>query len=90
MRNQALERSLRLLRLLSRGRRTLDGLARDLGVCTRTIRRDLDVLSVAGFAVERSEGDYGDSGYWHVWYDGQCPVCQRVAGAGGDTREERG
>jgi predicted DNA-binding transcriptional regulator YafY len=76
VRNQALERTLRLLRLLQRGARTLDRLAQELNVTTRTIRRDLEVLSVAGFQVTSRRVDYGDARLWYVAPgDGSCPVC---------------
>lgn len=77
-RNRALERTFRLLRLLQRGRRTIDALARELDVTTRTVRRDLEVLSLSGFPVEKRHADYGDERVWSVGHDGRCPVCDRV------------
>jgi predicted DNA-binding transcriptional regulator YafY len=78
MRNQALERSLRLLRLLQRGRRPLDALAVELGVTTRTVRRDLETLSVAGFPIQSVRDDYRAAHVWSVSPDGRCPCCNRV------------
>lgn len=78
MRNRRLERALILLRLLQRGRRPLDTLARDLGVTTRTVRRDLESLSLAGFPVTNVNSDYGETHLWSVGHDGRCPVCNRV------------
>lgn len=50
-------RMMRLYReLWSRDGETLDALARDLGVTTRTVRRDLDALTEAGCAIERVNG----------------------------------
>lgn len=78
MRNQALERTLRLLRLLQRSARSMDSLASELGVCARTIRRDLETLSVAGFPVGHERRPYDDQHVWFVYpRDGSCPVCQR-------------
>lgn len=50
-------RLMRLYReLWSRDGETLDALARDLGVTTRTVRRDLAALTEAGYAIERVDG----------------------------------
>ena len=82
MRNQALERTLRLLRILQRGRRTIVQLADELGVTTRTIRRDLEILSVVGFPVTSARSDYGDTRVWYVAPgDGSCPLCERSEAA---------
>jgi predicted DNA-binding transcriptional regulator YafY len=78
VRNKQLERQLRLLRHLQRGRSTLDQLAAALGVCTRTVRRDLEVLSVTGFPVRNERADYEDAHVWGIGHDGRCPVCERV------------
>lgn len=78
MRNQSLERTLRLLRLLQRGRRSLDALAVELDVTNRTVRRDLEVLSVTGFPVTNVRDDYRDQHVWSVAHDGRCPVCDRL------------
>jgi predicted DNA-binding transcriptional regulator YafY len=48
-RNRQMIRTLTLLQLLeSRNGRTLDELAADTGVTTRTIRRDLEAIEAAG------------------------------------------
>lgn len=54
MRNGQLTRVLSVYRTILAERRTLDALARDFSVTTRTIRRDLDALHDAGFAVCKS------------------------------------
>lgn len=51
-RNQRLVRELRLLQLLEcRHGRTLNELAAEMGVCQRTIRRDLEAFEEAGIAL---------------------------------------
>ncbi len=67
-----------VLRLGKRGRWTLDSLARESGVTTRTVRRDLEVLSAAGFPIHTVREDYGDRRLWSVSHDGRCPVCDRL------------
>lgn len=80
MRNRQLERSLRLLRLLQRGRITLEQCARTLGVSKRTIQRDIEVLSVTGFPIERivveSNGCVCIT-YFFIDRTGRCPLCDR-------------
>ncbi|MFT4296402.1 MAG: YafY family protein [Micropruina sp.] len=57
------ERALRVLGLLqSRPGWTASELARDLGVTTRTVRRDVDRLRQLGYAIEADRGAAG--GYW--------------------------
>ncbi len=57
------ERALRLLGLLqARSGWTSGELARELGVTTRTVRRDVDRLRQLGYAVEADRGSAG--GYW--------------------------
>lgn len=46
-RNKSLERTLNVLLVLRRGRRTLIELAFMFGVCERTIRRDIEALEAA-------------------------------------------
>lgn len=58
MRNGALVRILKMAERLRGGRCAIDDLARDFHVTTRTVRRDLDVLSVVGAQVHRFEGVY--------------------------------
>ena len=52
-------RQWQVLRSLEERRQTLDELANELNVVTRTIRRDLEALEAAGFPIlsERSEQD---------------------------------
>ena len=78
MRCQALERSLRLVQALQRSPRTIASLERELDVCTRTIRRDLDVISVVGFPVTSNASDYGSGRVFYIHpADAHCPVCSR-------------
>lgn len=76
-RNNALVRVLTMAELLRRGRYDLDQLAREFSVTTRTVRRDLDALSVAGVAVQHSRSDPSRDAraLWWVdqqrWTDGQ-------------------
>ena len=60
-RNQEVIRQWRLLHALERSRHgaTIDGLASDLDVTTRTIRRDLAALQEAGFALYDERDDEG-------------------------------
>ena len=66
MRQQALRRCLRLMDRLANRRATLQQLAEEYAVTTRTIRRDLDVLEAVGIRV-RSRVDEGQmAGVWWV------------------------
>jgi DeoR/GlpR family transcriptional regulator of sugar metabolism len=72
-RNGSLLRVLRLLRLLEqRGRWTLDQLAVRFDVTTRTVRRDLEALEAAGYAIgheERGESPLGALDRWRgTWW----------------------
>ncbi len=78
MRNQSLDRTLRLLNALRSGRWPLRDLATQLGVTTRTIRRDIEVLSAAGFQIEQECRTDDDRPRWFVSRDGRCPLCERV------------
>lgn len=51
VRNGQLIRTLCLYRTLAAERRTLQSLATDFGVTTRTVRRDLEALADAGIAL---------------------------------------
>ena len=75
MPSDPLLRTVRLAWILASRRTPLDALARELNVTTRTIRRDLEVLSVAGFPVESRRSDYGDTRVWFIGHDGACPFC---------------
>jgi transcription initiation factor IIE alpha subunit len=66
-RNQSLIRVLKILRQLEAGGRyTLAGLAADLGVCERTIRRDLYALEDAGISIGHNSDTDGvwEKSYW--------------------------
>lgn len=66
-RNDSLVRVLTMMHYLKGGRQTLEQLAEEFHVSTRTVRRDLEALSVAGVPVRHS-GDTGEgfAGYWWV------------------------
>lgn len=66
-RNVSLIRVLTMMHYLRGGRQTLEQLAEEFKVSTRTVRRDLEALSVAGVPV-RYSGDTGErlAGYWWV------------------------
>lgn len=64
-RKSELIRQWTLLRDLASTRtNTIPKLARDLGVSTRTVRRDLDALQAAGFAIE--EDEVNGSKFWRL------------------------
>lgn len=79
MRNNQLSRTLALIRLLSTGSYTLLELATALHVTTRTIRRDLEVLSVNHVPVrQRATGTLEEVRYvWFVDRLAPCPICHR-------------
>jgi predicted DNA-binding transcriptional regulator YafY len=54
-RNRQIIRTWRIVRELSVGGRTFNGLAAELGVTSRTIRRDLEALAEAGFPLVQDE-----------------------------------
>jgi predicted DNA-binding transcriptional regulator YafY len=64
-RNKQLVRCLQLQRALRRAFRTLDSLAQEFGVTTRTIRRDLDALEEAHEPVLKTADINGQS-IWHI------------------------
>lgn len=67
MRGDALLRVLRMTETLRRGRRSVDELAAAFKVTTRTVRRDLEVLSVAGVPVRSTkDAPAGRTAYWWV------------------------
>lgn len=61
-----LVRTIRLMKMLEDGRRSLVDLARTLGVTTRTVRRDLEALAEAGVPVETLTSDDGGASYWWI------------------------
>jgi predicted DNA-binding transcriptional regulator YafY len=50
-----------------RGRATLDGLAREFCVSTRTVRRDLEVMSEVGIPIRKTT-DAGWNEYSGFWF----------------------
>lgn len=67
MRNDSLVRVLDMMRFLRSGRRTLAELSVEFHVSQRTVRRDLEALSVAGVPVRhRADTGEGFAGYWWV------------------------
>lgn len=79
MRNDALLRTLQTLSKLTAGPRTLEELADIGGVCTRTVRRDLEVLSLSGFPVTSENFDDGSRNVWRLTSTA-CAVCGRGRG----------
>jgi predicted DNA-binding transcriptional regulator YafY len=65
VRNNQLVRVLRLIDFLKTGRHSLSSLAQEFGVSQRTIRRDLEALSLAGVPV-RNTTPTDFNGYWSV------------------------
>lgn len=76
-RNAALVRQWALLRLLGRSQQTIEGLAAELEVTTRTIRRDLAALEEAHFPLV--QGKIGNRSYW--WLPGTVDDLWRVDGS---------
>jgi hypothetical protein len=70
LRSEGVIRALQLAECLRAGRRSLDELATQFHVTTRTIRRDLEVLSVAGVPV-RSTKDTPANGCTSYWWVGK-------------------
>lgn len=69
---------------------TLKRLAREAGVCERTIRRDLMALEAAGLPVQRvtdTDSEYGK--LWRLLQGSPCPICNRGIATGKEYREER-
>lgn len=68
MRNRQLVRVLKVSQALQGGRRTLDSLATEFRVSTRTIRRDIEALSEAGVPVRNTADAYanGLNGFWWI------------------------
>jgi predicted DNA-binding transcriptional regulator YafY len=91
LRVKQLRRSWLLIALL-RGTHgcTLRRLAREAGVCERTIRRDLNALEAAGLPVQRltdTDSEHGKP--WRLLKGAPCPVCNRGVATGKEYREER-
>lgn len=55
MRNACLVRTLRMIEALRVRRLTLEQLASEHGVTTRTVRRDLEAISAAGLPLRKHE-----------------------------------
>lgn len=74
-RAQQLKRSYQLIALLRAwGGVTLERLAGETGVTTRTIRRDLDALQAAGLPITDTRNDDGDR-TWRFIKGASCPMC---------------
>lgn len=74
MRALQLTRSYQVIALLRAwGGVTLDRLAADTGVTTRTIRRDLDALEAGGVPVTTAM--VNESKVWRLVKGAPCPVC---------------
>ena len=68
VRHRTLTRCLAMVEHLKARRATLSQLAQVYGVCKRTIRRDLDALSLAGVPVRKTTDAAADGleGFWWV------------------------
>lgn len=74
MRNKSLVRVLKIQwRLEQRGRYTLGELAREFGVCERTIRRDLEALEAAGVPISHDTDHTGHNSTWWLIVGGAHP-----------------
>lgn len=74
-RGLTLTRTWHLVALLRGGGRTLAKLSRELGVTTRTVRRDLECLQAAGVAVFDEQGEDEEHKRWRLAKGSSCPVC---------------
>jgi predicted DNA-binding transcriptional regulator YafY len=73
-RGEQLARSYHVIALLRAwGGVTLERLARETGVTSRTIRRDLDVLQASGVPITDKRED--DARTWALLKGAPCPVC---------------
>lgn len=87
MRNRSLVRTWRLVALLRAGAGcSLDRLSGELGVTTRTIRRDLDALQEAGIAICDEKPD--ETRYWRLVKGAPCVICGRAPLRGDQLRRE--
>jgi predicted DNA-binding transcriptional regulator YafY len=68
---------------------SLDKLARECGVTTRTIRRDLEALQDAGIPVTRVSPDDVFGSPWRLVGGSPCPLCGRGIATGKEYREAR-
>jgi predicted DNA-binding transcriptional regulator YafY len=66
VRSEALIRTLQIAERLRGGRRTLESLAREFGVNTRTVRRDIEALELAGVMVRTSRFEGLPGVYWWI------------------------
>jgi predicted ArsR family transcriptional regulator len=92
-RNRPLVRSWQLAALLRSASNglTLDELAQELGVTTRTVRRDLDALEEAYVAIVKDRDVIGGPTRWAMIKHGRCPICRRSETASsGDAVRRRG
>lgn len=73
-RSAQLARTYHLIALLRAwGGATLERLATETGVTTRTIRRDLDALQVAGLPI--TDARDGETRTWRLIKGAPCPIC---------------
>ena len=70
---------------------TLQKLADECGVTTRTIRRDLEALQAVGLPIFNVDVDRGFHGVRLWWFvkGSPCPVCNRGIASGKEYRETR-
>lgn len=86
-RNAGLIRTWRLVALLREGGGcSLARLSRELGVTTRTIRRDLEALQEAGVAIYDEKPE--DTRYWRLVKGAPCVICGRAPLRGDQLRRE--
>jgi len=78
IRGRLLDRTVRLVRRLSSAPSTLDRLAMEFGVCPRTIRRDLEAISLAGYCLHAHRGEGEGRGTWFsIEKTSYCQMCGR-------------
>lgn len=84
---EQLIRTWRLVALLrSTAGCSLEKLSRDLGVTTRTIRRDLEALQAAGIAIYDEESEAAK--VWRLVKGAACPVCGKPTIRSHEVRRE--
>lgn len=86
---RTLKRTLVLIAILrSTGGASLDRLAQELSVSTRTIRRDLEVLQDAGLPVFDFTNDDTGVRLWRMVKGASCHICGRSTIKGAELRRE--
>jgi len=66
---------------------TLERLSRELGVTTRTIRRDLEALQSAGIAIYDVRNEDDSVRRWRLMKGAPCAICGRGLATGKEYRE---